>query len=166
MSSIAIDSRPIFIRFFSHTFPLPLLSSSFHTILKHLRNLWSTIEVGDDPPLWNSRIVRFRRCLSVSWSKGIIIAMAFLFFFCSPSLSSSLSFFFSLIAHKASHFTRSIEPDRLCNFIIAHRPPLQPASLRRLSLRTLFLEIRHDQLAKRFPDCVYIQSFVLFILRV
>lgn len=87
-----------------------------------------------------------------------------LFLFLSPPLFLSLS----LIAHKASHFTRTIEPDRLCNFIIAHRPPL--FSLRRLSfasLRTLFLEIRNETVGETFPPTVYIYSrSFFFILRV
>lgn len=150
--------------FFPHTFPyLPLLSSSFHTILKHLRNLWSADRGrrGDDPPLSNeiAGLYDFADVSSVERNNNRYGISLFLFL--SPPLFLSLS----LIAHKASHFTRTIEPDRLCNFIIAHRPPL--FSLRRLSfasLRTLFLEIRNETVGETFPPTVYIysRSFSLF----
>lgn len=153
--------------FFPHTFPyLPLLSSSFHTILKHLRNLWSADRGrrGDDPPLSNeiAGLYDFADVSSVERNNNRYGISLFLFL--SPPLFLSLS----LIAHKASHFTRTIEPDRLCNFIIAHRPPL--FSLRRLSfasLRTLFLEIRNETVGETFPPTVYIYSrSFFFILRV
>lgn len=90
MSSIAIDSRPIFIRFF---LSIPSPSLFFHllsTRFPSIRGIYgprSRSATRSSSLERNSRTVNFADVSSVSWSKGIIIAMAFLLFFSSPSLS-------------------------------------------------------------------------------